>query len=53
MVLTVTRDETLVESGLLSLSESAWEQARRQAEVTGPLAAMGLISHRAADDAGE
>jgi putative transposase len=43
----------VAERGVLSLSDTAWEEARRRAAVIGPLAAMGSVSHRAADAAGE
>jgi len=41
----------LVERGVVSLSDEAWEEARRRAAVIGPLAALGAVSHRAADEA--
>ncbi len=53
MVRAVTPDEApIVERGLLSLSDKAWEQARARAAVIAPLAASGSVSHAAADDAG-
>ncbi len=44
---------TVAERGVLSLSDTAWEEARRRAEVIGPLAARGSVPHDAADEAGE
>ncbi|MGH3573443.1 MAG: Mu transposase C-terminal domain-containing protein [Pseudonocardiaceae bacterium] len=43
----------VVDGGLLSISDEAWEQARCRAAVIGPLAAAGSVSHGAADAAGE
>lgn len=53
MGLAVTSDGApIVERGLVSMSEVAWEQARQRAAVIAPLAALGSVSHRAADAAG-
>ena len=41
----------VLERGLVSLSEPVRQEARRRSAVIGPLAAMGSVSHRAADDA--
>ena len=50
----MTADETpIVERGLLSMSEEAWELARRRSDVIAPLAALGTVGHQAADDAAE
>ena len=49
----VGAEATAAERGVLSLSDTAWEEARRRAEVIGPLAGMGSVSHDAADEAGE
>ncbi|MGH9067411.1 MAG: transposase [Acidimicrobiales bacterium] len=43
----------MVERGVLAMSEATWEEARRRATAIGPLAAMGSVSHGAADGAGE
>jgi putative transposase len=44
-------DAPVVELGVVSLSDEAWEEARRRAAVIGPLAAKRSISHQAADAA--
>src|SRR6516165_3645118 len=41
----------VAELGVVSLSDEAWEEARRRAAVIGPLAAKRSISHQAADAA--
>ena len=43
----------VVERGVASMSDAAWEEARQRAAVIGPLAARPSISHVAADAAGE
>lgn len=52
MVLVMTSDKPLiVEHGLVSMSDTAWAQARRRAAVIAPLAAMDTVGHSDADDA--
>jgi putative transposase len=43
----------LAESGLLTMSNEVWEQARKRVQVIGPLAALGTVGHQAADDAAQ
>jgi putative transposase len=38
------------ERGLLTLSDKAWELARRRMQVIAPLAALDTVGHQAADD---
>ena len=50
----MTLDEPpIVERGLLTMSDAAWDRAVRQAAVIAPLAALEVVGHRAADDAAE
>jgi putative transposase len=46
-------DPQILERGLLSMSDEAWERLRRQDEVIAPLAAMATVTHAAADSAAE
>jgi putative transposase len=47
-------DETpVVEQGVVSMPDEAWEKARRRAAVIGPLAARPSVSQQAADAAAE
>ena len=48
----VLDEQPVAERGVLSLSDKAWEEARRRAAVVGPLAAAGSVPHGAADAAG-
>ncbi len=41
----------IVERGLLAMSDQAWAEARHRSAVIGPLAALGLVGHEAADAA--
>lgn len=41
------------ERGLLTLSDKAWELARRRMQVIAPLAALDTVGHQAADDAAQ
>ncbi|MBP8271749.1 Mu transposase C-terminal domain-containing protein [Malikia spinosa] len=43
----------VAEQGVATLSDAAWEQARRRTEVIGPLAAHETVSHQAADEAAQ
>ncbi|MBL1262679.1 helix-turn-helix domain-containing protein [Methylomicrobium sp. RS1] len=43
----------VIEQGLLTLSEDAWELASRRARFIAPLAALEPIGRQAADDAAE
>ena len=41
------------ERGLLTLSDKAWELARRRMQVIAPLAALDTVGHQAADGAAQ
>lgn len=41
----------VIEQGVLTLTDAAWEQAKRRGEVIGPLAALDIVGHQAADAA--
>jgi putative transposase len=41
------------ERGVATLSEEIWEQARRRTEIIGPLAALDVVGHQAADTAAQ
>ena len=43
----------ITEHGVATLSEQAWERARRRAEIIGPLAQSKTIGHEAADAAAQ
>lgn len=43
----------ILEQGVLSMPDEAWERLRRQAEVISPLVARTAVTHDAADAAGE
>lgn len=47
------RDCPIAERGVLSLSDAEWQEAKRRADVISPLAALGSVSHAAADAASE
>jgi putative transposase len=53
VVVLMPEEAPVVERGVVSLSDAAWEKARQRAAVIGPLAARRSISHAAADSAGE
>lgn len=42
---------SIVEHGLLAMSDSAWDQAVRRAAVIAPLAARDVVGYEAADSA--
>ena len=37
------------ERGMVTLPDEDWEQARRRSEIIGPLAALAVVGHQAAD----
>lgn len=41
----------IIERGVATLPDEIWEQARRRTEIIGPLAALEVVGHRAADAA--
>ena len=41
----------ITEQGVATLPEAAWAQARHRAEIIGPLAALEVVGHDAADTA--
>ncbi|MDM7457050.1 MAG: DDE-type integrase/transposase/recombinase [Tepidimonas sp.] len=43
----------ITEQGVATLSDEAWAQARHRAEIIGPLAALELVGHEAADAAAQ
>lgn len=43
--------QRIAEQGVLTLPDAAWERARQRMDVVGPLAALDLVGHQAADDA--
>ncbi|EDV9406556.1 Mu transposase C-terminal domain-containing protein [Enterobacter hormaechei] len=43
----------IVEQGVATLSEEAWAQARHRTEVIGPLVALEVVGHEAADAAAQ
>lgn len=43
----------ITEQGVATLSEQAWERARRRAEIIGPLAQSETVGHEAADAAAQ
>ena len=43
----------LTNNGLLTMSDEAWEQARKRVQVISPLAALSTVGHQAADDAAQ
>lgn len=54
MVPAVTTEEPRIpERGLLGLPEEKWARLRRQDTVVGPLAAMDIVGHQAADEAAQ
>lgn len=48
-----SEEPPILEQGVLSMPDEAWERLRRQAEVIGPLVARTAVTHDAADAAGE
>ena len=46
-----TEIQRIAEQGVLTLPDAAWERARQRMDVVGPLAALDLVGHQAADDA--
>lgn len=47
----VQSDSRIIESGVATLTDEAWECARRRSEIIGPLARLGVVGHQAADEA--
>lgn len=43
----------ITEQGVATLPEAAWAQARHRAEIIGPLAALEVVGHDAADAAAQ
>jgi putative transposase len=43
----------VAERGVATLPSKVWEQARRRTEIIGPLAALDVVGHQAADDAAQ
>jgi len=43
----------ITEQGVATLPEAAWAQARHRAEIIGPLAALEVVGHEAADEAAQ
>lgn len=43
----------ITERGVATLPDEIWEQARRRTEIIGPLAALDVVGHRAADIAAQ
>jgi putative transposase len=43
----------ITERGVATLPSEAWEQARRRTEIIGPLAALEVVGHQAADAAAQ
>lgn len=43
--------QLIVEQGVLTLSDAAWELAQHRMEVIGPLAVLEIVGHQAADTA--
>jgi len=43
--------QRIAEQGVLTLPDVAWERARQRMDVVGPLAALDLVGHLAADAA--
>jgi putative transposase len=43
----------IVEQGVATLPDEAWVQARNRAEIIGPLAALEVVGHDAADTAAQ
>ncbi|WP_453912161.1 hypothetical protein [Vogesella fluminis] len=43
----------IAEQGVATLSDQAWERARRRAEIIGPLAQSETVGHAAADAAAQ
>ncbi len=41
----------IIERGVATLPDETWEQARQRTEIIGPLAALEVVGHRAADAA--
>ncbi|KSW16010.1 hypothetical protein OJ22_14495, partial [Proteus mirabilis] len=41
----------IAEQGVATLPDAAWAQARQRAEIIGPLAALDVVGHEAADAA--
>lgn len=41
------------ERGMVTLPDEDWEQARRRSEIIGPLAALAVVGHQAADEAAQ
>ncbi|WP_190238303.1 hypothetical protein [Pseudomonas aeruginosa] len=39
----------IAEQGVATLPDAAWAQARQRAEIIGPLAALDVVGHEAAD----
>lgn len=48
-----TEIQRIAEQGVLTLPDAAWERARQRMDVVGPLAALDLVGHQAADDAAQ
>ena len=43
----------IAEQGVATLPDEAWEQARHRTEIIGPLAALEVVGHEAADEAAQ
>ena len=43
----------IAEQGVATLPEAVWAQARRRTEIIGPLAALEVVGHEAADEAAQ
>ena len=46
-------DARITEHGVATLSDEAWEHARRRAEIIAPLATLEVVGHQAADAAAQ
>jgi len=46
-----TEIQRIAEHGVLTLEDAVWERARQRMDVIGPIAALDLVCHQAADNA--